>query len=278
MYLQRFKTVSQMAVETAEEITRSAENWKRFLRTAGEGYRYPFKDQLLIYAQRPEARAVATMDYWNKQMKCWIKRGSKGIALIDEDLDSGKMKYVFDVADTIKLFPESCSPYLWQMQKEDEQHPESGGGDREFGTDLHVEVADPEYEQLSLFPLIADQIEGITEAAEQEKKPDAAFLVSYDMVDDILRTGGGAEDSKIRIYAKYAEETPAEDMIGILQNEYGRTGKGFTFDNQAVSVWFDETGMRIKAGMSAKGKGAWHIPMGRDRTTDPPYGEGGQLH
>ena len=48
-------------------------------------------------------------------------------------------------------------------------------------------------------------------------------------------------------------------MIGILQNEYGRTGKGFTFDNQAVSVWFDETGMRIKAGMSAKGKGAWHI-------------------
>ena len=60
--------------------------------------------------------------------------------------------------------------------------------------------------------MIADQIEGITEAAEQEKKPDAAFLVSYHMVDDILRTGGGTEDSKIRIYAKYAEETPAEGM------------------------------------------------------------------
>ena len=121
VYSQRFKTVSQMAVETVEEITRSAEDWKRFLRTAGEVYRYPFKDQLLIYVQREEAKAVATMDYWNKQMKCWIKRGSKGIALIDEDLDSGKLKYVFDVMDTIKLFPESRSPYLWQMQKEDEK-------------------------------------------------------------------------------------------------------------------------------------------------------------
>ena len=96
VYSRRFQTIAQMARDAAGEVTSSVEAWKRFHNTAGEVYRYPFMDQLLIYKQRPDAKAVATMDYWNKHMKCWIKRGSKGIALIDEDLGSGKLKYHYE--------------------------------------------------------------------------------------------------------------------------------------------------------------------------------------
>ena len=108
--------------------------------------------------------------------------------------------------------------------------------------------------------MIADQIDVIKEAAAKEKIPTAAFSVSDEMLADILRAGDGAEDSKIRIYAKYLEEIPPEDMAGTLKDEYGRTGKGFEFDHRAISVWFDETGISIKEGMSAKGGGAVHFP------------------
>ena len=118
VYSRRFQTIAQMARDAAGEVTGNEEAWKRFLNTAGEVYRYPFMDQLLIYKQRPDAKAVATMDYWNKHMKCWIKRGSKGIALIDEDLDSGKLKYVFDVSYTTRMFPESQWPYMWRVQND----------------------------------------------------------------------------------------------------------------------------------------------------------------
>ena len=121
VYSRRFQTIAQMARDAAGEVTGSEEAWKRFLNTAGEVYRYPFMDQLLIHKQRPDAKAVATMDYWNRHMKCWIKRGSKGIALIDEDFDSGRLKYVFDVSDTTRMFPESRWPYMWQMHPEDQE-------------------------------------------------------------------------------------------------------------------------------------------------------------
>ena len=84
VYSHRFQTIAQMARDAAAEVTRSEETWKRFLNTAGEAYRYPFMDQLLIHKQRPDAKAVATMDYWNRHMKCWIKRGSKGISCITD--------------------------------------------------------------------------------------------------------------------------------------------------------------------------------------------------
>ena len=76
--------ITALADVTAQEITSSAGDWKSFLTTAGRMYKYPFEDQVLIYAQRPNATACASMEFWNEKMLCWVNKGAKGIALIDD--------------------------------------------------------------------------------------------------------------------------------------------------------------------------------------------------
>jgi len=90
----------QMSVDTAQQITGSYQEWTAFLDTVGRVYKYPFPEQLMIYAQRPEATACAEYDVWNKRMRRYIRRGSKGIALIDRSGGRPVLRYVFDVADT----------------------------------------------------------------------------------------------------------------------------------------------------------------------------------
>ena len=82
----KYKIVSELLDETMREVSSSEENWCRFLTTSSRLYKYPFKEQVLIYAQRPDATACASVEIWNHRMNCWINRGSKGIALIDEVL------------------------------------------------------------------------------------------------------------------------------------------------------------------------------------------------
>ncbi|MCR5233100.1 MAG: hypothetical protein K6E53_04245, partial [Lachnospiraceae bacterium] len=89
------------------------------------------------------------------------------------------------------------------------------------------------------------------EAGVKHTKP-AAFSLSSDQIDDILRTGGGMEDSRKRIYAKYQEHKTPEQMLEFLRTEYRTTGKGFTFGDNPVSVWFDEDGMKAGFGTSAR--------------------------
>ena len=108
-----------LAEETARNLTRSRQSWTSFLQTAARLYKYPFNEQLLIYAQRPEATACADYDIWNKQMNRYIRRGSKGIALIDTDKEPFALKYVFDVSDTGKT-ERSKTPYLWEYKDEHE--------------------------------------------------------------------------------------------------------------------------------------------------------------
>ena len=91
---------TQMADHTARQITGSFGEWTAFLETAGRLYKYPFHEQLMIFAQKPNATACADYDLWNKQMGRYVRRGSKGIALIDTNGDSPRLKYVFDVSDT----------------------------------------------------------------------------------------------------------------------------------------------------------------------------------
>ena len=91
-----------------------------YLDTASRLYRYPFHEQLLIYAQRPDATACASLELWNNKMGRWVNRGAKGIALIDDSTDLPRLKYVFDVSDTHPL-ERSREVYLWQLQKEDTQ-------------------------------------------------------------------------------------------------------------------------------------------------------------
>lgn len=118
---QKYKIVSELLDETMREVSSSEENWCRFLTTSSRLYKYPFKEQVLIYAQRPDATACASVEIWNHRMNCWINRGSKGIALIDEDR-YGKLKYVFDVSDVHKGRWRGRLPYLWDM-KEVHQEP-----------------------------------------------------------------------------------------------------------------------------------------------------------
>ena len=110
----------QMAQEAAAQITGSKEQWTAFLTTSARLYKYPFAEQLMIYKQRPEATACAEYDLWNDRMNRYVKRGSKGIALLDMRGEQPRLRYVFDVADTGER-KNSRPVQLWKMNAEHEQ-------------------------------------------------------------------------------------------------------------------------------------------------------------
>ena len=107
----------QLAEETSAQITGSFQSWTAFLTTASRLYKYPFPEQLMIYAQRPEATACAEYNTWNRRMNRYVRRGSRGIALVDSSGDRPALRYVFDVADTGGK-ENARRPFLWQYQEE----------------------------------------------------------------------------------------------------------------------------------------------------------------
>ncbi len=102
-----------LAQRTANGLTRYWESWTDYLTTASRLYKYPFADQLMIYAQRPDATACADYDVWNNRMNRYVRRGSKGIALLDESSGFPRLHYVFDVSDT-GVRRNSRDPEMWQ--------------------------------------------------------------------------------------------------------------------------------------------------------------------
>ena len=108
---------AQMAEDAAKQITGSREQWTAFLRTAARLYKYPYHEQLMIFAQRPDATACAEYDLWNNTMRRYVRRGSKGIALIDTSGDRPRLRYVFDVSDTGER-RNSRPVQLWSMKEE----------------------------------------------------------------------------------------------------------------------------------------------------------------
>jgi len=529
--MRKYDMISELAEATAKEVVRNEESWRRYLNTASGIYKYPFKDQLLIYAQRPDATACASIEIWNEKMHCWVNKGAKGIALIDDDTNTG-LKYVFDISDVHKARRIGRFPDLWEMQEEhkdaildslertygetdkengfvsrireiaeriaedcyqeiasdmeylkegsfleeldelnvevrikqtladsiaytvlkrcgmeenelaeeilfpyihefntvetlsqlgsnvsdlskpilmeigkaikayekevdrnlsekglanayetrynalkreiheqdeqyieqtenegersknnefsirekrglsdtdvtdgrtaggninevwadekelsereqerslygtssegqvegtpvdgtetgraengssdptderepgsdradesresdalgteDEQHPTVSGGDRADGIDLQLNIEQPEgkYQQLSLFPSFEEQVGNIVavEASMKYTMP-TAFSLPQEQMEAILRSGGGRNNSRKRIYAKYQQGKTPEEMAEFLKNEYKTTGKGFEFDGNPVSLWFDEKGMHIGYGTSAQ--------------------------
>ena len=115
----KLQAYSQMADQTAEQITGSFQNWTAFLETAARLYKYPYNEQLLIFAQRPDATACAEYDLWNNRMRRYVRRDSKGIALIDTSGMKPRLKYVFDVSDT-GARPNSRAVQLWAYRSEHE--------------------------------------------------------------------------------------------------------------------------------------------------------------
>ena len=165
--------MEQLTEEVAKDVAASPQEWMRFLNTASRLYKYTFPEQILIYAQRPEATAVASMEIWNQKMYRWIKKGSKGIALIDNT--SGpktKLRYVFDVQDTYKVRNLGKDPQLWNLPVEGEQL-----------------VADYLQEQLSLEDIEGGLAESLHQAAKesmQELLPDALEELRLDVTGTFL--------------------------------------------------------------------------------------------
>ena len=152
----KLQFISELASHTAQTITRDVDGWKRYLTTASRLYKYRFDEQLLIYAQRPDATACASMELWNDTMRRWVKPRSKGIALIRKD-KRGKpqLEYVFDVADT-RPVRGAREPQLWEMTAEKSgavaealarQYNLTGDGDiGERIMELAVQAADETYQ------------------------------------------------------------------------------------------------------------------------------------
>ena len=134
---------AQMADQVARQLTGSWQEWAGFLTTAARLYKYPFHEQMMIYAQRPDATACAEYDLWNNRMGRYVRRGSKGIALVDDSGDRSRLRYVFDISDT-GTRPNSRTPWLWQLEK---QHigPVSAMLERNYGVagdDLAQQLTD----------------------------------------------------------------------------------------------------------------------------------------
>ena len=136
----------QLADHMATQITGSYQSWTDFLTTAARLYKYPYHEQLMIYAQRPDATACAEYDLWNNRMGRYIRRGAKGIALIDHSGDAPKLKYVFDVADT-RSTGRSRSPYLWEYRPEHEKVVSNALG-QQYSIQYNGDFAD-QLEQIS---------------------------------------------------------------------------------------------------------------------------------
>jgi N12 class adenine-specific DNA methylase/adenine-specific DNA methylase len=168
------QALAQMADRAATQITASHESWTDFLKTAARLYKYPYHEQLMIFAQRPDATACAGYELWNEKMRRYIRRGSKGIALIDVSGDRPRIRYVFDVSDTGSR-DDSRRPYLWEYR------PEHG--------DAVTAVLEREYE-ISGEKGLADQLEQIAGQLANEywqehqydilHTVDGSFLEEYD--------------------------------------------------------------------------------------------------
>ena len=111
----KLRLITDLYGETLTQISKNPDDWMSFLECAAMIYKYPFNDQVLIYAQRPEAVACAKIEAWNKQVGRWVNRGAKGIALLSEDNGYTNLRYVFDIADTNSKFGKSFR--LWSVPK-----------------------------------------------------------------------------------------------------------------------------------------------------------------
>ena len=117
----KLQTITEFSQKKTLELASVRGNWQRYLKTAARIYKYLFRDQLLIYVQRPDATACATIEFWNSRMDRWVNRGSRGIALLDDSGHKTRLKYVFDVSDTHPGRHRPQEPQLWRMEPAHEE-------------------------------------------------------------------------------------------------------------------------------------------------------------
>ena len=170
---------AQLAAETARGLTDSLQTWTAFLETSARLYKYPYYEQLLIFAQKPEATACAGYEVWNETMNRYIRRGTKGIALIDSSGDAPRMKYVFDVSDT-GGGANARRPFLWEYRPE-QQDSVTAALEQRFGQSGSISLA------FQLEAIAGELIESYWEEHQRDILGivDGSFLEEYD--EDNLR-------------------------------------------------------------------------------------------
>lgn len=110
----KYQLVNEIANDTLKEVTSSSENWTKFLNTASSNYKYDFNEQILIYAQKPDATACADIETWNKRLKRWVNRGARGITLISIENGRNILRHVFDISDTHSGINQELK--LWEIK------------------------------------------------------------------------------------------------------------------------------------------------------------------
>ena len=143
----KLEYIKELFKEESISITNSPENWLKFLDTASKNYKYSFNEQVLIYAQRPDAIACADIDTWNKRLHRWIKKGSKGIALLENKDGNDYLQHVFDISDTYDKFGRKVD--IWKLNKNftDEiiEDLESSFGELEMKNNLSEAIISASY-------------------------------------------------------------------------------------------------------------------------------------
>ncbi len=143
----KLQSITQLYKDTLKDISNSSENWASFLITASNNYKYSFDEQILIFAQKPDAIACADIDTWNAKVKRWVNKGAKGIALLDEVSGYNKLRYVFDVSDTHNYRGTKLN--LWKVDKKYDEEIietlEANFGDLENKIDLAEAIISASY-------------------------------------------------------------------------------------------------------------------------------------
>ena len=204
---------AKMADQVARQLTGSWQEWTAFLITASRLYKYPFHEQMMIYAQRPDATACAEYDLWNNRMGRYVRRGSKGIALVDDSGDRPRLRYVFDISDT-GTREHSRTPWLWTLNEE-HTAPVMAMLERNYdvgGNDLAQQLADVAAKLAE-----AEGGEAAPAAADRDDR-EGLLLLSQEM-NDTCRAMLKCEKLKARFRVDCAslQSEPAElDSYGVV--------------------------------------------------------------
>ena len=236
--MRKYDFISALAKETAAEVVKNREEWMKYLTTAARLYKYPFREQLLIYAQRPDATACASIELWNERMHCWVNKGAKGIALLDEDDAHGKrLKYVFDVSDVHAARRIGRYPELWELHEEHKEdvikrleQTYGATDDKKLFEERLMEIAEriaaDYYEELlpDLQYMIEDSfLEGLDEQ-------------NYNMIDDRLNNGVekfNREEEKKEQVEKPQARTSLKERLAAKQTEVAQGKKDSKEQNKA---------------------------------------------